>query len=142
MVNDNNTDEQLPPAEEINTEMDINTALLFYKNFQEGIADNIDRLASPFNYDKNGKATKRKNEAKKTGDLYTLATVFRAVVADLEAKPNQFNEQRAKDLYGHIMAVIKSKEIIRADLRIKLLNNDESVNAITDEAKQQLLKGL
>jgi hypothetical protein len=122
------------------TELTIETALLFYRNLRFDINENVKRLASPFNYDKKGKHTSRKNESKKFTDLQTLSLIIVAVANDIEPNPEQFETSAARELYGQLMLVNKAKEVIKADLRAKILAGDASTNGVSEELKQKVLK--
>jgi hypothetical protein len=121
-------------------EMTIDVALLIYKNFRMSIAETSDRLISPYQYDSRGKAHKRKSEAVRLTDLTTLSLVVKAVAGDINPNPDQFENEKAKQLYGQMMAVAKAKEVIKADMRSKLLSNDDSVSGVSEELKQKVLK--
>lgn len=121
--------------------MTIDEALLLYKNLQINVFTEIDRMLSPFLYDKKGKRTKSKTEYKKMQDLVWMAQILKAAIQDIEPNPAQFNTDKGKHLYGSILAIFKAKEVIKADLKSKLLSEDAPEN-ISPELKEKLLKEL
>ena len=127
-------------AVEAGAEFNIETALLFYKNLLPDISSTIDRMVSPFHYDKVGKATKRKKESTRTIDLAHFAMTIRAALVDLEVDSKKFENAKAQDLYNKVSMLIKCKEYIKSDLRSKLVNNE--VDGVSEEVKQKALKEL
>lgn len=121
--------------------MDVDQALLLYKNLQLSLNHEIDSMLSPFVYDKQGKRTKSKNQSRRLTDLMTMATVLKRVLVDLEPNPEQFETEKGKHLYGSMFAVMKAKEVIKADLKSKILSGDVP-NNVSQELKDKLLKEL
>lgn len=141
------SEEQQIASEEATSEasevkaMDIDTALLLYKNLQYSLTNELDQLISPFVYNQKGQRTKSKNQGKRMNDLMILSTVLKASLRDIESNPDQFQTEKAKNLYGSLMAVNKAKEVIKADLKAKLLGDDGPDN-VSSELKDKLIKEL
>ena len=133
-----------PTEEQLVTEqdgMDIDSALVLYRNLQFSINNTIDELVSPVT--KNGK---RKNTNTRLYDLITLGNVLKVVVRDLDIDTKQFEENgdvvnaKALNLYSQVMAVMKAKDTIKEDLRNKVANNE--VEGLSEELRKKVLKEL
>ena len=135
------SDLEVNSAPEVSGPMTIEEALLLYKNLQLSLSYEIDSLLSPFIYNNKGQQHKTKTQSKRMTDLATAATVVKTVLRDIEPNPNQFETQKAKNLYGSMLAVFKAKEVIKADLRAKLMSGDVPEN-LSQELKDKLLKDL
>lgn len=121
--------------------MSIDEALLLYKNLQLSLFTELDRMLSPHMYDGKGKRTKAKSEAKKLQDLMWISQILKAAIGDIEPNPSQFNTEKGKHVYGSIFAIFKAKEVIKADLKAKLLSGEGPSN-VSEELKAKLLKEL
>lgn len=124
----------------ISDKMDIDVALLIYKNLTPALNDGFKLLISPYHHDKNGKSTKAKNQATKMKDLMMAAQLIEKIILDIEVKADQFESEKANNLYGHFMAVMKAKEVIKSDLRERIAAG--SVENMSEELKQKVLKEL
>ncbi len=126
--------------EAVVAEMDIDQALLIYKNMQINVSVLIEDFISPTN--KNGK---RKTEKQKHLDLRQLANTFKLATGDLQYNEDSFKRDgkfpypKALDLYKQLMAIQKAKEVIKNDLRDKVTSGEVT---LTEEQKQKLLKEL
>ena len=121
--------------------MGIDEALMLYKNLQLSLFSELDRMLSPHMYDSKGKRTKAKSEAKKLQDLMWISQILKAAIGDIEPNPSQFNTEKGKHVYGSIFAIFKAKEVIKADLKAKLLAGEGPSN-LSEELKAKLLKEL
>lgn len=123
-------------------EMDIDSALVLYRNLQYSIDSIIDEMTSPVT-----KHGKRKTTNVRLQDLRTLGNVIKIVVKDLDIDTAQFEDDdkhvvfpKALSLYSQIMAVQKAKQVIKEDLKAKIMNGE--VENISEELKQKVLKDL
>lgn len=130
-----------PEADTPRGPMTIDEALMLYKNLQLALSQEIDFLLSPFNYTGDGKRSKNKSQSKRLTDLAIAAKVVKSVLRDIEPNPDQFDTDKARNLYGSMLIVFKAKEVIKSDLKSKIMSGDLPDN-VSQELKDKLMKDL
>lgn len=73
-------------------------------------------------------------------DKVNLGKVLQALLVDLSYEPNRFSNVKAQKLYQLGSALLKSKEVLRADMKNKLMSNE--VDNISEDTKNKLIKEL
>ena len=142
-----NEETQLEAEKQLETDteaipvLDVDQALVLYKNLQFNIAVMVDDLVSPVT-----RGGKKKTENQRLTDINILKNTFKTVVADLVFNPSQYKKDdgtipfpKALDLYKQVMAVQKAKEVIKADMAQKVVSGEVE---LTQEQKQKFLNEL
>ncbi len=101
------------------TQMDVTSALLIYKNLQITTNELLHQFTASHK------------------DNVTMAKVFKAVISDLAYDPDKFQNKKAAKLYQACFAVLKAKEVLKADMKQKL---SEGVDGVSDDLKEKLMK--
>lgn len=118
MTQNSSNAETETPVEPIEDSIDLNTALMLYKNVTSevcAIASNMSRNA--------------------------IARVFCTLVRNLDNGPETFKDADEQKLYNLTKLLERSKEVIRTDLKQKL-QEGEIQDDISPELKEKLIKEL
>jgi hypothetical protein len=101
---------------------EVTSALVVYKNLQITTSELIQEMTASHL------------------DKVNLGKVLQALLSDLSYEPNRFNNVKAQRLYQLGSALLKAKEVLRADMKNKLAANE--VGNISEETKNKLIKEL
>lgn len=112
----------------------IDSALVLYKKTQQEIDVLISDMISPVK-----RTGKRKTSNERLIDLSTLENVIKDALFSFNPTSERFETNKAKALYESIAILLRSKEVIKNDMKAKLENNEVDVD---NETKENILKRL
>ena len=103
----------------LNKEEELQSALLLYQNLQITTTELINKMSSNHQ------------------DRVNLAVVLKSILSDISYEPGKIKNKNAAKLYQLAHVILKSKEVIKVDLRNKLVSGETEVS---EDTKNKILK--